>query len=615
MKKKLFYSIIFIILIIISSAIIESLFFNSHVFFYQNNYENINYDEVCEEKKCKINLKLDAQYVNKLIVKYQTPSDIQYNLKYSYRDLFDKEKINTFSDIFDNSFEASIININQIISNVTIEYTQATTHNLKISSIELDNEFHFNFTRTFIIFLILLLFFLIFIFYKQGFSTEKIHIYFAIICSIFGIIIIIAQPSTTFYSYDDQIHFQHTVNLFSGYDTYSIGEYSSINVDNSTWRDTINSIEEQSIQNEFLNSDLASYPKNTTWLPTFDKIAYIPTSISYHLAKIIKLPFTLCFKIGKIINLLFYVLLMAYAIKTTKIGKRLLTVIALLPTNIFLASEYSYDPAVFAGISIFIVHLVNLFLDKTSKFDFKTAVIMLASISYACLTKAVYAPFLLLSLFIPKNRFQNIKQNRLVKIGLFIITILLLSTYILPAVSGSLSGDPRGGDTSVNGQLSLILSHPFDFLKLLGNTAVAQFSNKFMGGLNDFAYIPNLATISSANFTYATIFILFFVFITDNDKNNLTKKYRISMLLSSVFVILLIWTALYISFTPVGLNTINGVQNRYFLPLLFPILLCLQPKNIQTKINPRSYNALIIITPTIITLISIVSSIVAVFAY
>ena len=247
--------------------------------------------------------------------------------------------------------------------------------------------------------------------------------------------------------------------------------------------------------------------------------------------------------------------------------------------------------------------------------DFKTAIIMLASISYACFVKAIYAPFLLLALFVPKERFDNQKQSRLVKSGIIGVTILLLATFILPTISGTMESDSRGGNTSVSEQLSSIISNPIDYTKLLGNTAVAEFSDKTLDSFSNYAYITNQATINSTNFLYTLFILLLFVFLTDNNGNNLTKKQRSVTFIACLTTTLFIWTALYLSFTPIGSDSINGVQSRYFLPLLFPLLLCLQPKNIHNSIKPKIYNTIIIATPAIINLIMIIMSILAIYAY
>jgi uncharacterized membrane protein len=157
-------------------------------------------------------------------------------------------------------------------------------------------------------------------------------------------------------------------------------------------------------------------------------------------------------------NLLAYLLIFGYAIKISKSLKRFLVVLGLIPTNLFLATQYSYDPAVLSGLTLGIVLFYNMITNKDSKVDFKIMVLFLFSMLYGCFPKAVYVPLMLLFLLIPKDRFKNEKQCIHTKIGIIIITILMMATFVLPTVSGNSLGDARGGATSVNDQLKLIIT-------------------------------------------------------------------------------------------------------------------------------------------------------------
>ena len=611
MRKKLLIFIIAIVVCSILSALTEVFVFNSKALFSNENnqsIESVSFHKTENKTDTTLELDITNTYVNKLHISYSTDKDVDYSIIYTYSGLYDKSSEDTINDIFDDSFDTSIINLDKIIQSISIKYN--TTDDLSIQNISIDNSFHFNIYRAIFIFLALMLVFLIICFYKAGFTTERIHFYFAIICALLGTMIIVAQPTATFYSWDDQIHFERTMSWFGGTINYSNGEYhlSDVNVINSAGKGSVNSAEEKNLQNDFLNSDYDNqYTKTTSRLPSFDKISYIPMAIGYNLAKLIHLPFTACFQIGKMFNLLFYILLMAYAIKTIKIGKRLLAVIALLPSNIFLASEYSYDPAVLAGLTVFLAHVINLFLDKDKKLDFKTCLIMICALSYACFAKAIYMPFALLVLLVPKNRFDNPKQSKLVKLGFTAITILFLILSFLPSLSGGVQNDPRGGNTSVNDQASLIISHPFDFASVMNNHAVNLFSDKLFStsSVSNFSYMGTINTHS--NTYYILLILLVFVFFTDNQNNSLSRKQRFAIIFSSLITIAFIWGALYLSFTPVGSSTIDGVQNRYFLPLLFPLLLALQLKNIRNTINSKLYNTLILSTSAIATTILIYS--------
>ncbi|MBQ3296740.1 DUF2142 domain-containing protein [Candidatus Saccharibacteria bacterium] len=604
MKKKLLTISIASIVCIILSILVEVFVFNFKILTLDENNKSIPevaYTIETQDNDTIIKFNNDNKYINKLVINYTTTETTDYSLSYDYTGTYGKEASqNNIHDKFDKSFSTSITNIDNSVSNVQIQYQ--TNHQLTINNISIDNDFHFNYFRTIFIFLVLLTVFFLIYFYKDGFRTEKLHIYFATICTLLGLMVIVAQPSATFYSWDDQIHFGETIDWFGGNINYNNGEYnlSNANVLDSAGRESIHSAEEKQQQIDYLNSSINhDFQKTNPPIFSFNKISYLPMAIGYNFSKLIHLPFIVCFQIGKIFNLLFYVLLISYTIKKSKIGKRLIAFVALIPINLFLASNYSYDPAVFAGITVFLVHLFNLLLDQTTKFDFKTTLIIIASMTYACFAKAIYAPFLLLTLLVPKDRFNSPKQSLLVKIGLVAITIML---SILPLFNGSASSDPRGGDTSLNDQIVLVLNHPFDYANVFEDTAIDRFSAELVGAdsLTNFAYLNK---ISSSSNLYILLFIfLIFVFLTDNKDNNLTKKHRIALLGVVLIIIALIWTALYLSFTPVGSDTIKGVQGRYFLPLLLPLLFALQPKNIQNKINPKYYNLIIF---TILALVMI----------
>lgn len=633
MKKKFLTIFIASIICAILSSLAEVFIFNFKIITLDENNQSISeisYTTETANKDTIIKFSADNKFINKLVIEYTTDKTIDYSLSYTYTGLYGNEStIENLADKFEKSFSSSITNIGETVSDITIRYKN--TDHLKINKISIDNNFYFNYFRAIAIFLTLMIIFFLIYFYKDGFRIEKLHIYFAVLCSLLGSMIIVSQPAATFYSWDDQIHFEETIKWFGGTINYSNGEYnlSDVNVLDSAGRDSINSAAEKQIQIDYFNSDINSaYTKNLSHIPSFEKISYLPMAIGYNFAKFIHLPFIICFQLGKIFNLLCYIFLMAYAIKILKAGKRLLTIIALLPSIVFLASEYSYDPAVFAGLAIFIVHLVNLFLDKTTKFNFKTCLIMILSITYACFAKAIYAPFIFLILLIPKERFQNPKQSKLVKTGFIGIMVFLLSLAILPALNGSTQSDPRGENTSASEQISLIVKHPLDYATVLNNTAVSNFSYKLIGSetLESFSYMNPQESVDPAtpasvfdkdrtNFYYILLILLIFVFLTDNKDNRLTKKQRLFGIGTILFIILLIWSALYLSFTPVGSNTIEGVQGRYFLPLLFPLLFFLQPKNLQNKINPKLYNGLILSIPTIITIILIYSLILIPYSF
>ena len=218
---------------------------------------------------------------------------------------------------------------------------------------------------------------------KNGCNQKNIHRYFFVVGLIVGLVFIILQPSTTYYSWDDHIHFSNVYELHGGNVNWNIGEFSMVDA-SPIGRGTIYSYEDYLNQKKFLNhSTRIVYNTSVGRMITYSKLVYIPASIGYYVSKLLGFPFSVCFRIGKVMILLSYLLIMSYAVKISKIGKKILVVLGLIPSSMFLATQYSYDPAVISGSVLASVILVNWFVDKKSMVDFKTMLLFLFALLYA----------------------------------------------------------------------------------------------------------------------------------------------------------------------------------------------------------------------------------------
>jgi uncharacterized membrane protein len=91
------------------------------------------------------------------------------------------------------------------------------------------------------------------------------------------------------------------------------------------------------------------------------------------------------------------------------------------------------------------------------------------------------------------------------------------------------------------------------------------------------------------------------------DKNG-TKGKTVAMIIvtvSSFFVtVFLVATAMYISFTPVGLNTVLGCQYRYLIPVLFPLFYMICPDCVHVKINQTLFTSISLMGMSVIFLLN-----------
>lgn len=592
MKNKYLKVFVVQLLIFCFCILIELFIYNFNPLFNSKNID-LSIEKNIEDNKISIEIN---RYINKLMINYNVKEDKKVKIISSTKNLYGKYEKTEVSDTFSSDRNILVMNYNSKVKRVIIKGKNFA--NLKINKVVGDNSFHFNGYR-FVFFLSFFeLVFIIIYYFKGNLISNRIHILFFLVSTVIGFNFIILQPNTIYVSWDDQIHYSNSFNLIGREIKWKGSDYSIL-YQKPFIVESIDSIEENDARTSYLNKqNKVNHVERGN--VTYSKVGYFFLGIGLLFGRLFGLSFSFYFKFAKLLNIIVYSAGFAFAIKKAKIGKKLLFVIGLMPTAVFLSCQYSYDPFVTLGLTLGIVYLVNTFIDENEKIDFKWMFVFLSSMLVASFIKAVYVLFLFLFLFVPNNRFSSKKKAFKLKICILVLTLLVLSTFVLPALTGTMAGDSRGGDTSVSGQLSLIIHHPLGYLMVLKNSMIGSFFDKLFGmnTLGSFAYLG----VISSNCYYLYLLLLIFVSITEQNKYKMSSILKIMLLFTLLSVIFLIWTALYLSFTPVGLMNINGVQGRYFIPLLYPLLLCF---NLKVSKYNKLYDLLIVLMPLIILFLSL----------
>ena len=409
-------------------------------------------------------------------------------------------------------------------------------------------------------------------------------------------------------TYDEQIHYYLSIESSSIRKTYITNADILLGISNDDNFNNIKLDEEGFYNNEYRlnklnekNIEGNQYNKtiNNNYNSFYSRIGHVPAGFFIFFSRIFGLNWSLQYILGRLANIIIYSLIIYFSIKRITYGKHLIAVISLTPTIVFLASNYSYDQWVFSwiilGISYFLYELQNM--DK--KIETKNIIIIIGSFILALGPKAVYFPLMLILFFLKKIKFNTNLQYKNYIISIAIAIIFIILTFMLPFIvsKGGGEGDLRGGaEVSASAQTKFILKNPIEYTKILYN-----FILKYLSSIN----LPNFFT----NYSYLgsikslDIYILLFIIIvafTDENKRNIyiNNNARIIILFSSLSSIILICTALYISFTPVGISSINGVQIRYLYPFICPILLFLRKENIIKSRSINKYSIVVFLLST-----------------
>lgn len=325
-------------------------------------------------------------------------------------------------------------------------------------------------------------------------------------------------------------------------------------------------------------------------------IATIPSSLVYAFCSLLGLNFSLKYVLSKLIYAIIYSFVVYFGMKQLKSGKMIYASIAMLPTALFLAANYGYDYWVNGFMLLGVATLVGV-LQREEVLSFKKAALMLGAIALACGPKAIYFPLALLCLLIPKKKFSKPIYSTLFRVATVITALLIASSFLIPQVSqGFGTGDTRGGSTvNASEQALFILHDPLNYIFGI----LLPFLWNYLGFMTTRGYMDFFAYLGYSSWWLWILSFVMVVFTTITDKAECddkvdTWKSRTWSIILGLGTAGLVATSMYVSFTPVGLETVNGCQPRYIIPLLFGVLIFLGiPKwGIAIREKISHYNAL-----------------------
>jgi len=131
--------------------------------------------------------------------------------------------------------------------------------------------------------------------------------------------------------------------------------------------------------------------------------------------------------------------------------------------------------------------------------------------------------------------------------------------------------------------------------------------------LSTYLYVGNAAEFTT-NFAYfgegffaRQLPIVILILTAVLDRNGIRNKniwIVLVTVISFLATVFLVATALYISFTPVGHDTVLGCQYRYLIPLLFPLLYMIFPDITSNKMNKSLFNSVPMLLMSVVFLVN-----------
>ena len=451
--------------------------------------------------------------------------------------------------------------------------------------------------------------------------AEKPEWGFLAVSLAFGTLLCVLMPTYSAISFDGFIHFDDSLAMSYVCDAEYTGAdvvMSSENADQ--WVDFTHSQSKTHLTLDDFSSDVVSSIDQflvdsnqeqevvvlggTTCLHTWtylgvSMVGHIPNAAGLWLGRLLHLSSLAQYFLGRLVSILFYCLVFFCAMRRLRSGKLILMAIALIPSTLILAANYSYDPWCVCLIAYSFAHFIGT-IQRGTNFTRKDALAIGTTFVLGAFVKAIYFPLALVFLLAPRELVGDRRATRRYRLGVLLIVAILVASFVLPLfVGGSGGGDVRGGEgVSSSQQILFILHEPLAYLVIFTRFCAHFFSldhtTGMLGSLNFAPYLFDRLSRGTASLSVLEFAVMCLFSLLDRDavdRRYAGWRWKVVTLLSVVVSFGLVATALYVSYTPVRQPGINGVQERYVFPYLAPLCLVCLNLNVVNDMDRKRFNA------------------------
>lgn len=321
-------------------------------------------------------------------------------------------------------------------------------------------------------------------------------------------------------------------------------------------------------------------------------VAKIPSVLGVVFARILNLGAYPLFYMGRLFSALFFVVCAVVSVSITPVGKAVFMGVSLLPMTLQLAGSYSYDCGIIAFCLLLSAVLLHAILSE-ERMGTREAAALVVLAAIVAPFKVVYAPILLLLILIPQRRFRSKKTAFLFRFAVVSAAVCALVLIRFASLASLVGAGPddfldhRGAEVGTFYSLGDLLSNPIRtaaiFVRTLfemGDFYVESMVGSLPGWLQGNLRAPDLLI-----YAYLAC-LLFSVQKTPDDNVEIPKRLKLCIVVALLLTYLGVSISMFIGWTFDTEVVIQGVQGRYFLPVLPLGLLAFRSVDIEINKSP-----------------------------
>ena len=306
---------------------------------------------------------------------------------------------------------------------------------------------------------------------------------------------------------------------------------------------------------------------------------YLPAAIGITLGRILGLGTIPMLLLGRLMSLLMYTLLVYLAIKKLPGGKNIALIYATTPIALQEAASFAYDGVINGVAIIFVAYCLYFAYDKGRKNIWDVAVLVSSLFFMGGIKGGVYVPICFLVLLIPFEQKWKLKKYWGYCLALMLCIIVSFLQNNIIGLINRIFLPPQNSINPFTGKemytFGYLAEHPFKLISLYVDTfftKTSQYIYEFFGGK-----MGSLSNIQMP-WMYVLTFIILFLIVISSDNFRVKVSGKFSIVWTSLLAcasIIVIALSMLVANTATTHDVIIGVQGRYFIPCVFPLLILL----------------------------------------
>lgn len=294
-------------------------------------------------------------------------------------------------------------------------------------------------------------------------------------------------------------------------------------------------------------------------------LSYLPYALGFFFARLVTSSPWGTIAIMRIFGTVIFGAVVYFSIKKCPFGKWLMVAAALSPNSISVNSMVSADVLTNAFVYLYFAYILRFLVNKS--FSIADWAALASSLCGMALLKMPYICFGLL-LFVVVGVNPSLRSRRALLyfaiIGFGALALFLAWSLLSHGIESYVIWGKEGIDQEL--QKLYVLSHPLAALAAIVRPLLTMDCGLFGISGYELGSVP----------VWATSALYLFAFLAESMNPVRMARPRIlayCLFAIVLFAVLVIGLALYLTFTAVGAQIADGIQPRYFLPLLFPVML------------------------------------------